>query len=71
MVPYSEGAGPRSAAKGEFLPGFACAMVAQAGSPQDGRDETFQELYDRARMFEQREKQHAESAALHDGGDNS
>ena len=34
-------------------------------------EETYQELYDRAQMYEEREKQYAESAAVHDGGENS
>ena len=34
-------------------------------------EETFQELYDQTQMHEQREKQYAESAAMHDGGDSS
>ena len=34
-------------------------------------NETFQELYEQDEMFEQREKQYAESAEIQDGGDDS
>ena len=54
--------------KGRFFQALFPWWQRKLGAPK--MEETFQELYDRARMYEQREKQYAESAAVHDGGEN-
>ena len=53
--------------KGRFFQALHVRWQRKIGAPK--MDETFQELYDRARMFEQREKQYAESAASRVDGD--
>ena len=55
--------------KGRFFKALLPRWQCKLGAPK--MEETFQELYDRARMYEQREKQYAESAAVHNGGENS
>ena len=53
--------------KGRFFQALLVRWQRKLGAPKV--EETFQELFDRARMTEQREKQYAESAALHGNND--
>jgi hypothetical protein len=54
--------------KGRFFQALQVRWQRKLGGPKT--DETFKELYDRARMLEQREKQYAESAAGRKEGGN-
>ncbi len=55
--------------KGRFFQALHPQWQRKLGAPK--LEETFQELYDRARILEQREKQYAESAAIHEEGESS
>ena len=52
--------------KGHFYQALQVRWQRKLGAPET--DETFKELYDRARMLEQREKQYANSAAARGDG---
>lgn len=52
--------------KGRFFQALQVRWQRKLGAPKT--DETFKELYDRARMLGQREKQYAESAASRGDG---
>ena len=53
--------------KGRFFQALLVQWQRKLGAPKV--EETFQELFDQARMAEQREKQYAESAAVHGNND--